>query len=372
MIPLVSLLTFSGLTSCSSFFNTEDTGLVIKSINTVKDGNSNTIVTITYENEDQSPLSFTIPAGMAGKDGVSVSDIQAETNEDRSTTLTIKYSDSTVEDTVLTIPPANDGVSVTGVDITVDEETKDTTLVFKYSNDTTSDPIVIPAGKDGKDAAYISGFSSDIVKNSDTGENYTLVTVSMSDESQFQFTVDNGLGIDSMYYDSEASDDNYYVISGVYTDGSMFSFQFPKPQSTTWRYGSGSPASTLGKTGDFYLDVVSGEVYTNEDGTWKAIFSIKGTGSTSDVKRYYVYFFKGDADSLSTSAGTLSSDTTSLVFSVDEGSYLSLDSIPSATREGYIFDGWYTDPDNVNSGQFTDLTVVTRETHLYPKWIQLL
>ena len=45
-----------------------------------------------------------------------------------------------------------------------------------------------------------------------------------------------------------------------------------------------------------------------------------------------------------------------------------LANIPTPTYEGHSFMGWYTDSNNVNAGQFTDLTPVFSDLKLYAKY----
>jgi hypothetical protein len=49
----------------------------------------------------------------------------------------------------------------------------------------------------------------------------------------------------------------------------------------TWLSGSGVPAASLGKNGDFYLNTATSDVYNKASGTWTAVANIQGaTGAT--------------------------------------------------------------------------------------------
>ena len=49
----------------------------------------------------------------------------------------------------------------------------------------------------------------------------------------------------------------------------------------TWLFGTTAPASTLGKTGDFYLNTATFDIYSKATGSWVVSGNIKGaTGAT--------------------------------------------------------------------------------------------
>ena len=51
-----------------------------------------------------------------------------------------------------------------------------------------------------------------------------------------------------------------------------------------------------------------------------------------------------------------------------DGKTADLSLIKKPTLDGHVFEGWFTDPDDVNSGQFTDLTPVTKDLTLKAKY----
>lgn len=346
------------LSSCSSsFFGDNSNALEIDSITSnVDSGTGDTLVTITYKNEDTDPLVLKIPAGLAGKDGVSISSITPVVNSDNSVTLTIAYSDSSVASTVLTIPVTNgkDGVSITGVDVSVDDN-KNTIISFTYSNGTKSDNITIPHGTDGIGIESITSTLSE-------DESKITIKITTTDGEETSFDVDNGkrgIGIYSVEYNEEETTDDNYVLDIVYTDGSYTSVSLPRPQSTLWLYGTTDPSSTLGKNGDFYINISSGEVFIKENDNWNAKFSIKGSGSSTEVVRYNVIF--------DPNGGTFASGSATSI-RVERGTCLELDDFPVVTKENYEFVGWYTSLNDINSGKFTDLTPVVKNVTLYAKW----
>jgi len=163
-LKLLSVLfTSMLLTSCSGLY---DDGYSIENIQVSKNNGVTTCV-ITYTDEDVSPITFTINDGVAGQDGVSIKTITAKVNEDKSTTITITFSDESVSPMTFTIPAGQkgdngqDGRSVTGVNVTSDDENGYTIVTFTYSDNTTSEEIKIPHGKDGTSINDISSVAND-------------------------------------------------------------------------------------------------------------------------------------------------------------------------------------------------------------------
>ena len=88
------------------------------------------------------------------------------------------------------------------------------------------------------------------------------------------------------------------------------------------------------------------------------------TEETPDVERYSVVF--------NPNGGEWEDDhgTYAIRSVVEADNTMDLSLIPCPVLPGYVFRGWYTDPSNVNAGQFTDLTVVTKSLTLYARWAQ--
>lgn len=370
---LASLTLFAAtptLSSCSFIFG-GDEGYQIQDVETATDKDGNTVLTITYTNAELSPLVVTLPKGMSGKDGVGIQDIQSSVVEDE-IVLTITYTDTSVEPTVLSFPilQGEDGKGIESVDVKQDEQTGNTILVFHYNDGTDSGNITIPKAQDGKDGVGIDTISSTY---DETTKNY-LITITYTDGREpTVITIppsEDGVGISFISYSEIQSDDENYGIIISYTDGTTSILRIPRPQSTHWYYGDVAPSSTIGVTGDYYLNTTTGEVYCKADSGWGVpLFSMKGTGTTQEKEYCTIYF---DANGGTFEGG----ESIKFLASLEVGTNIpltgsdSFETIGIPSLEGYEFSGWYTSPeDEALSGQFTDLTPVYGEQlTLYAHW----
>ncbi len=356
---LILLAAFSfaiPLTSCS-FFDT-GSGTQIKNVETrVDQTTGNTIITITFTDDDMTPVTFNVPQGIAGKDGVSIKNVSSSLSSDGlSVTLTISYTDSSIENTVISIPVVQ-GKGIKEVLVDKDEN-GNTTIQFVYTDSSTSSKITIPNGKDG------NGIESFEVSDPDESGKITI-TVTFSDGNSKTFEVKNGVSIAHITYNEEESDDNNYVITITYSDGYKENVYLERPHTNRWFTGTTDPqkdlsASTNAVEGDFYLNKINGYVYQKEsNGTWTFLFGMKASSSEETVY-HTVYFNPGE--------GKINGSSNILMSSVLEGKTMPLAIIPTPTYEGHTFLGWYTDLDNVNAGQFSDLTPVLSNLTLYAKY----
>lgn len=365
---MTNMLFFSGgLVSCNSSFFGNSESVEIKSVTPTYDEKSgNTIITIAFVDEDVSPVTFSIPRGLSGKDGVGIQDVSAKMSDDKKNVeLTIKYTDTSVKDTVLTVPY----LGISNVEVSLDEETGNTDIVFCYTDGTKSQKISIPKGKDGDPGEDGIGIKSFVVE---TVDGVTTVTVTFTDSDKMpsqSFIIKDGIGID--HIESVESDDpSKYVLKIVYSDGFSHLVEFDKPKdgkdANRWYSGSSTPDENPdvadAAIGDFYIDHLTGKVYQKEADGWKFRFGMKSDATTTDKETYYVYFDPGE--------GFINGSHAVTSTFVTEGKCVPLSLIPTPTLEGYTFEGWYTDPDNPNSGKFTDMIVVTQELHLQAKYIK--
>ena len=90
---------------------------------------------------------------------------------------------------------------------------------------------------------------------------------------------------------------------------------------------------------------------------------MKADGSSSTDVYYDVTF---DANGGKAIVG--GTEVTAWFTSVKEGKTIDLALLKSPVKEGYTFKGWYTDLNNINAGQFTDLTPVTKDLNLYARY----
>ena len=157
-----------------------------------------------------------------------------------------------------------------------------------------------------------------------------------------------------------------------FSSGDTTRLSLPKPHPTGWFYGSVAPsspevASTLesAEPGDFYLNTVNGNVYQlGANGTWNYLFSMKSSGGSTEVT-YHEVVFDANGGAYHSPTGT---DFTLWSLPVADGQTADLSLIKKPPLDGHVFEGWFTDPDDVNSGQFTDLTPVTKDLTLKAKY----
>lgn len=361
LLALSALSLSYPLASCA-FFDTGE-GAQIKEVTPRYDeATGNTIITITFTDEEMEPVTFIVPRGISGKDGVSIKNITSKMLSDgKSIELTISYSDSSVENTVISVPVL-EGKGVKEVLVDKDED-GNTTIQFTYTDESKGPVITIPKGKDG------NGIASFEVNGPDSDGN-TTITVTLDDGTKKEFTVSNGrdgVSVSNITYDDSKSDATHYVLIITYTDDYTEEVTLDRPRSTRWFTGTTTPdndstASSQAVEGDFFLNRINGYVYQKmSDGSWTFLFGMKADDSSVGKEVYHTVFFDPGL-------GKINGNTGILMASVLEGKTMPLSNIPTPTYEGHSFMGWYTDLTNVNAGQFTDLTPVFSDLKLYAKY----
>lgn len=363
-LTLSILLGSVAMSSCSAFFGSDE--LTISSTDVKTDENGNTIVTITFTDENKSPLTFTIPNAIDGEDGVGIATVTSELSEDKTlVTIIITYTDANREPTVITVPvyKGEDGKEITNI-IQDFDENGNTTLVFEYSDNTQSDVITINKGEDGKGI-------SDIVINSDEHGNYELIIKYTDDTTESPIYISSGVGISSVVYNEEKSDESNYCLTITYSNGETEDIFVPAPISTKWLSGNGYPSNDLGNEGDFYVIESSGAVYKKTAGTWRYLFSIKGIGSDLTYK----VTFNLSGGKWTNGDLTNPEESSTEIRTIDGltyGSYIDLnqDYLKCYNEDDSLeFMGWWTDATiNANSGHFTNLSAVTKDLILYAIW----
>lgn len=354
IILLSACLLCGSLTSCSTFFG--DDGYTISSHEVSFDNNTGTTtVTIKFSDDTLDPMIITIPSGN-GIDSI------VPSVKDTEVVLTIKYTDKSKEDTVISIPLIN-GKDGKGIEeIKVDEnDNGDMILKFTYTDGTTSPDLIIPKGKDGV------GIKS-IVPAFNEATNTTTVTITFTDDfmAPVVFTIENGVGIKSITYNEANSTVSEYSLTVTYNNGETSEILLPRPQSTKWYRGASEPSSSLGNVGDFYLNIATGNVYYKMSiDHWEYQFSMKGdssSGGSTQVEYATVLF--------DPNGGEINGSTALAYESTVVGKTLDLSVIPLPTRSGFTFSGWYTTSSfNPNAGKITDLTpILNKNLTVYAWW----
>ncbi len=356
------------LSSCNFIFG-GDEGYHIQNVSQSTAANGDVTLTISYTDETKDPLVVTLPAGLSGKPGVGIANVDYSF-ADNTLTLTISYTDPSVVDTVLSIPvvQGQDGKGIANVAMTQDESGNNV-LSFTYSDGTTNS-FTIPKAQNGQNGVGIDTISSQL--DSQTG-NY-IITITYTDGREAT-TIEippseNGTGVSFISYSETQSDENNFGLLISYTDGTTSILRIPRPQATHWYYGDVAPSSTIGIAGDYYLNIATGEVYFKSDIGWEApLFSMKGTGATQQ-KEYCTIYFDANGGSF------IGGENVKFLTTMEVGTNIpltgsnSFETIGVPNMNGFKFSGWYTSPtDEYLSGQFTDLTPIYGEQLiLYAHW----
>ncbi len=358
---LLSLLSLGSLAlgSCSSFIE-QEAAVGIAGISTRTLDNGNTEITVTYTDEEKDPSVFVINKGNDGTSGNGIQSITYDNNEDGTVSVTISFTNKGYENQTFTIPAA---ISISGIDSELNEETGETIITIHYSDKEKEDTtFIIPAGKDGEKGTGIDSITYDEKDNGDV-----VMTITLDDGSEpVDITLKAARGIKAMaaYTDSDGN----YHIEVDYTDDTSDEFILDGPNR--WLSGNGTPDSGEGKAGDYYLDELHGTVYKKDESGWVKVIDLK-----EDEKQVTVTFFLND----STNAPATISSGTIYDYTLPKGSnfYSAGLNMPTASRfdrdsgKYYTFAGWWagTNWDDINIGQFNNLTNVYSDITLYAKWI---
>ncbi|HIU70114.1 MAG TPA: hypothetical protein IAC60_00820 [Candidatus Enterosoma merdigallinarum] len=360
----LSFLFLFPLTSCGSFF--EDGGMQIADIVTKTDEEGNTTITISFTDDYYDPVEFTIPApedgqeGPQGPVGNGIEKIEkVKDPETEKTYLVITFTDETMEPARIELA---DAVGIEEILTSFDNETGTTTITITLTDGTTKE-FVLQNGKDGVGIADIESTTDE--------EGNTTITITYTDESKDPTVItipyikgndgEDGRGIASIT--TQCANGIYYLFI-TYTDSKgpedVQTIELPMPESTQWFRGNGAPGPSVSlqaSSGDFYFDLTNLTIYLFNGVVWQSIANLR-----SETIPCTIEF---DA---TTNGGLLDDDYLSTV-TCYKGESLDISQIPTASKEGAAFIGWYTSaqgPRDPRAGKFTDLTPVTKVyTHLF-------
>lgn len=350
------------VTSCSAFFGADSLTITSTSVDT--DAEGNTVITVNFAEEGKEPLTFTIPKAIDGEDGVGIANVSSVLSDDKTlVTITITYTDVNKAPSVITVPVyrGEDGKEITNIISDFDAE-GNTTIVFEYSDGTKSDTLTINKGNDGK------GIKNITINTLENG-NYELIINYTDGTSEKPMYVNSGVGITSVVYDEEKSDETRYCLIVNYTDGTSSELYLPKQKTTKWISGNAIPSDDIGNDGDFYVIESSGAVYTKTGNSWRYLFSIKGIGS--DLT--YTVSFNLNGGRWTNGNLTNPEESATEIRTINRltyGSFIDLDqSYLECYNENFEFKGWWSDAViTPNSGHFTNLTPVTSDITLFAIW----
>jgi uncharacterized repeat protein (TIGR02543 family) len=360
---LFSLLVISStttLTSCLGFF--EEEVLQISSIQTIELENGDIQVFIIYSDEEIAPTTFVVPKGDAGedgKDGNGIKEISYELSEDKQNTiLNIEFTQQGVNPEKIIIP---NGVSVTNIEQSFDEETQMTTLYVNFSDGSKSEPILIPRGEKGEDGISVIGIDQRVNRDMSVTLTFNLsqgepVIVDIPAPQKGE----DGRGIKDIV---SVPNGDSYTMKITFTDDTTQELEFARPNK--WFSEMSKPTKDDGIDGDLWYDTAHQIIYLKQNGRWVETMNFNDT--VEEIIPYTVSFNLNDSNEepASMPVGTL------LEYEIDPNMnfYSSGYEVPQPTREGYEFEGWYTTK-IVSSvhGTFTDLTYVMSNMTLYAKW----
>jgi len=375
---LLSLLLISSSASLSGCFGFGDEAMEISSITTVTLENGDIQVIITYVDEDTKPTTFVVPKGDSGedgKDGNGIKEITYTQSEDKQTTLVnIAFTQENVDPVEVKVP---NGVSVTGIDQTFDEETQLTTLIVNFSDGTKSDPILIPKGEKGdkgEDGISVLGMEQQINRD------YSVtLTFKMSDGNDVVVEIpapqkgeDGENGKDGREISAIVSrfdkELDKYVYTVTYNDESTTEFEVERQNK--WFTEDYKPTKDDGINGDLWYDVNAQIIYIKESNSWKEAINFEILQQESYTVRFELNDSKKEPGEM---------PNTILKYEefdeLEKGTCFASEriTVPVPTREGYEFIGWYATKDKLNPtyGAFTDMTPIMSDLVLYARWVKI-
>lgn len=301
----------------------------------------------------------------------------------------------------------DDGRSIVSVRLTDSNAlTRTDTYTITFSDGTTTVFSVLN-GKDGQQGAQ--GEKGDQGDKGDTGETgASLLTGKGKPDNKLGKDGDSYIDLDTSDYYSKA--DGAWTLSGN-LKGNTGDKGDKGDAGVSLRTGHGKPETSLGNDGDTYIDLDTSDVYSKANGNWTPIGNIKGdkgeTGNSFtsgqgvpdnnngkngdtylDLLNYDIYVKENDSwtkkgnivqhsDStkkytvtLDPNGGALPNGTTAS----NEVSWGESFNLPTLTREGYKFQGWFTAKDeesanvNIPYKQWYSTDPIYSDLNLFAQW----
>ncbi|MCH5163787.1 MAG: InlB B-repeat-containing protein [Clostridiales bacterium] len=359
----------AALASACSFFDEEGAGRQISRIYSIhSDEEKGTYIVIEYVGDEYDDDMFFIADQEKGDRGNGIDHISSRQSEDgTSTILTIYYTDISLAPQEITLPT---GTYIVGIDTNVDPDTRNVTLTIRFSDDSIEPlDIVIEAAKDGRDGDTIKDIFTD---EDEEGNVVVHIVYSKYDEETGEMIEDEttftlpkgaqGTGIKSIDVNYQTFSDPSNIYLDIFYDDDTFK-TITVPKTNSWYTGSGAPGESQYNVGDFYIDTTNYRIYRKMSASdWSLIIDL---GAYKTVAYSVVFYTDNGANGMSyTITGGHSFKSSNMT-------------VPTPVKTGYKFMGWYTeyvDPNDSkaepspNSGHFTDLTVVSGNLVLYAYW----
>lgn len=360
---LLTTLLVTPLASCTSFFGKNE--IMIDDIVTTINGAGDIVVTITFVNDAKDPLTFTIPQG---KPGVGIANITQTPSPDGLTTMiVITYTDQSIKPLTFTI---QNGTTISNITSEVDPKDETQTLITVTLNNGEILTFQIDRPKDGIDGNGITGITQT------TDENGTLVLTfhfSASEDVRIEFPFKQGEKGDGIEAVMLTVEDGEYVFTFQMSSGYSYEARTSRPAS--WSSGTGAPDPSRGIDGDFYYDTYTNVIYLKTNGVWAIVVDFNNAVD----KVFYTVTFDLNSTALPYPGWETTAvfpDGSNPVYEIGKGHtfYDTYDgtpyAIPVPTRDGFVFDGWYTQKiPTINASRFGDLVPVHKNMTLYAKWI---
>lgn len=360
---LFMLAVFTGLfslTGCAnSFFKTKE--IVISDVVTSTADNGDLLITITFVDDAKDPIVVTVPKGEAGNGIKNITQTPSATGE--AIVVTITYTD-------LSIPPLEfeilQGVSITSITSKVSDVDPTITIVTVSLSNGEMIEFTFEKPRDGTSILDITQEVNE--------EGEVILTIYMSDGEEILVTLPNVKGEkgDTIEAITLVQRGDEYVYTFTLSNGQEHNISVNRP--ATWLSGFGAPQPIIGLVGDYYYDRENNVIYFKSGRGWEIQFDFNEEISLT----YYTVTFNLNAGAPYPRWDNLEvfPDGATPNFQIPHGhtffdTYFDTPyEIPVPLRDGYVFNGWYTQKvPSINSGRFNDLVSVYRSMTLYADWV---
>jgi len=361
---LASLTLLITLTSCSNGFF-KSTNIAIDDVYSKINEEGNVEITITFVDDSKDALTFIVPQGQAGN---GIANITQTPNPNGSkVTVTITYTDENITPLQFEV---NNGVSIASIISEVSPIDDSITIVTITLTNGEVLSFEINKPKDGVDGNSITGVTQ--VVNED---NSITLSIHFSNTEDVVVTIpggSEGKEGDSVEAITMMQKGDYYEYTFLMTSGKSHVITVARP--ATWISGSGAPQPYIGLVGDYYYDRTFNVIYFKAPAGWQ--IQLDFNDALEDVVYTVTFDFNATSPYPSWENMDVFPDGQTPVYHVAHGHtfydtyFDTSQAIPTPIRAGYVFNGWYTQKTpNINLSRFTDLVSVYRDMVLYAHWI---
>ncbi len=355
----------SALAGCSnSFFKTKN--VVIDDVITLVNEDGDLVITITFVDDVKGPLSFTVPQGDPGNGIANIT--QTPKPDGSGTVVKITYTDESIAPLSFEI---KNGTSIVSITSAPKPSNPEETIVTILLSNGESLEFEFSKPQDGKDGTSITGIT---VGEPDENGNLVLTIHFTNDLDDVVVTIPSGREGNSIVGITMRQVNFLYEFTFIMANGETHVVSTNRP--ATWISGFGAPDALIGITGDYYYDRTYNVIYVKSPFGWEIQIDFNKT-----VEQVF-YTVKFDLNSTIApypgwSGGTVFPDDKP-EYKIERGhtfydAYVDTEySIPIPFRDGYTFNGWFTQKNpTINSSRFGDLVNIYRDMVLYANWVLL-